>query len=100
MIATVDHFALGLGAGDAGTYTVGEHALGFLQTTLWTSLLLSLALERRRLRRLPTRPSASLAQRAYWNVLGLDTDGDPTSKFLENVAAAAASPRDASKPYP
>ena len=91
MIATVDHFALGLGAGDAGTYTVGEHALGFLQTTLWTSLLLSLALERLAdFAAFRPRPSASLAPRAYWNVLGLDTDGDPTSKFLENVAAAAA----------
>ena len=90
MIATVDHFALGLGAGDAGTYTVGEHALGFLQTTLWTSLLLSLALERLAdFAAFRPRP-ASLAPRAYWNVLGLDTDGDPTSKFVENVAAATA----------
>ena len=97
MIATVDHFALGLGAGHAGAYTVRDHALGFLQTTLWTSLLLSLALERLGdfaalllARRARPRSPASLAPRAYWNVLGLDMDGDPTSKFAENVAAAAA----------
>lgn len=97
MIATVDHFALGLGAGHAGAYTVRDHALGFLQTTLWTSLLLSLALERLGdfaalllARRTRPRSPASLAPRAYWNVLGLDMDGDPTSKFAENVAAAAA----------
>ena len=59
MIATVDHFALGLGAGDAGTYTVGEHALGFLQTTLWTLPPLSSRRTPRRLRRLPT-PSLRL----------------------------------------
>ena len=97
MIATVDHFALGLGAGHAGAYTVRDHALGFLQTILWTSLLLSLALERLGdfaalllARRARPRSPASLAPRAYWNVLGLDMDGDPTSKFAENVAAAAA----------
>ena len=100
MIATVDHFALGLGAGDAGTYTVGEHALGFLQTTLWTSLLLS------RSNASPTSPPSDPVPPPPSRRARTGTSSASTRTATRRPSSSRTlprpppSPRDASKPYP